>query len=182
MLALYLWNEFNCCGYDVDCEYNRNLNPESSIDEICETYDNLKKRIFDCKLVEGLERPDATDTTGITVFPDIIIHKRCSKNNLIAIEVKKITSSKIADSFDSMKLNEYVMGDKLKYNYSLFIKIITLTKSDLEKFEEGSSVKIGIKCVELRNETRIIDWHVPDELTKEINKESLEKLCGDSKS
>jgi hypothetical protein len=51
----------------------------------------------------------------------------------------------------------------------------------LEKLKQGSFVKIGIKCVELRNKTGKIDWLGPDEPTKEINKETLEKLCGKSK-
>ena len=77
-LAEHLQRQFD--GYNVDCEYNR-------------YGDDVKKitRIFDKAGVHT--NPD--DINGITVYPDIIVHRRRSKDkdNLLVIEVKKSNNS-----------------------------------------------------------------------------------------
>jgi hypothetical protein len=65
--------------WNVDCEYNR--------------------------LGEGrkvLPDPvdiDSADADGITVYPDIIVHKRRERDNLLVIEVKKSTNRRKGDEF-----------------------------------------------------------------------------------
>jgi hypothetical protein len=70
--ATYLEVEFN--GWDVECEYNR--------------MGEDPKRMY-----KGITRPYANDTSGRTVFPDIIVHHRDSEENLPVIEAKKSSAS-----------------------------------------------------------------------------------------
>jgi len=96
ILGLYLRKEFK--RWHVDCEYNRKL-----FDEVQQSWKTL-----------------ATDS--ITVFPNIIVHKRGTRNNLLIVEMKK-TTSRISSEFDYFKLKEF----KYQYNYpyALFLKVIT---------------------------------------------------------
>src|SRR5476649_2371946 len=70
-LAAHLHSAFH--GYDVDVEYNR-------IGE-----DQVKKM--------GLTQPDGHEK-DTSVYPDIIIHRRTTNDNLLVIEVKKGKSAK----------------------------------------------------------------------------------------
>lgn len=91
----------NFLGWDIDCEYNRSM-------------DTVKRLIY------------AVSPTGEVcernVVPDIIIHKRRTNNNLLAIEIKKSTNRE--DSFkDLSKLTAF--RDQLGYQNSLFIRFLT---------------------------------------------------------
>ena len=68
-LAEYLQDEFK--DWNVDCEYNRMVNGVSN---------EPKRMIFP---VEDIK---SNDTEAKTVFPDIIIHKRNRRKNLLVIE------------------------------------------------------------------------------------------------
>lgn len=81
-LAVYLEQEFD--GWDIDCEYNRNLDSPKRLN------------------LESMDSESA-DIDVRTVFPDIIIHQRGTNNNLLVIEMKKTTSS-VSDDFDFEKL------------------------------------------------------------------------------
>ena len=176
MLALYLWNEFKPLKYDVDCEYNRNINEQFLFDRNRRFTDFIKKISGD-KKYEDIGKLDLGDTDGPTVFPDILIHNRCTNDNLIAIEVKKTASKKRNDDFDRKKLEEYLTHHRLKYNYSLFIKIKTLDETKFKDYKDGKSVEIGIECFEFRSiEKGDIEWNVPNELTKKVNKEGCRKV------
>nr|WP_304170833.1 hypothetical protein [Methanobrevibacter smithii] len=96
-IACYLTNKFE--NWDVDCEYNRDLeNPKE-----CSYNSNETKYIR----------------------PDIIIHQRNIKNNLLVIEIKK--NAKYADKQqDIQKLK--CMIEKYNYKYALFINIQTETQ------------------------------------------------------
>lgn len=74
-LAEYLQLEFP--EWNVDCEYNRNEVDTKKLD-------SFKRNI------------SSDDTNAVSVYPDIIIHHRGTKNNLIVIEAKK-TSSTVED-------------------------------------------------------------------------------------
>lgn len=88
--------------WNVDCEYNRN-------------HDEIKKLVtYQGKTVK------ANDTDGVSVFPDIIVHKRISKKNLLVIEVKKTTNSE-PDKFDLDKLEAFKKD--LYYEHALFIRL-----------------------------------------------------------
>lgn len=97
-VAIYLQELFP--DMDVDCEYNRD--------------DHEPKELF----LPGGDA-DTYDTNAQTVYPDIIVHKRMSKNNLLVIEFKK-TSSAVGDEKDFTKLNEYKR--QLGYEYALFVE------------------------------------------------------------
>jgi hypothetical protein len=104
-LAEYLELEFP--DWDVDCEYNR-------------SHDQTKK------LRSLLNRPVSIDNTdGISVFPDIIVHKRMTDENLLVIEVKKSTSSESSE-FDKQKLSAF--KEELHYKHALFLRIKTGSK------------------------------------------------------
>ncbi len=97
-LALYLRNLYE--DWDVDCEYNRDKGEPKEL-EIPEL------------------KPDNKDTDAQTVFPDIIIHKRDSKENYLVIEAKK-TSSTASKDTDIIKLKAF--RKQLEYKYALFIE------------------------------------------------------------
>jgi len=95
-LAIYLESVF--CGYDVDCEYNRDeIDPKR--------LNGFKKKIY------------SDDTCGKTVYPDIIIHLRGKKCNFIVIEAKKTSNN---DNSDKEKLAIY--KKELFYKYAYFVK------------------------------------------------------------
>jgi hypothetical protein len=99
--ACYLQHEFP--EWDVDCEYNRHM-------------DETKR----LKLVSKDVKTD--DTLGQTVYPDIIVHKRRTDQNLLVIEVKKSTST-VKDDNDIQKLIAFKR--ELGYVNTLFLKIHT---------------------------------------------------------
>jgi len=98
-LAEYLQQEFP--DWNVDCEYNRNL------DEI--------KRLRLPRNGVGWD-----DLESKSVFPDIIVHKRGTTKNLLAIEVKKSNSS-VGDGSDKRKLQAFGRAP-FNYKFGLFIK------------------------------------------------------------
>jgi len=107
MLAFYLKSkEFK--EWDVDCEYNRDRHETKKLDSIY----NMLEEIGKYDLIRNTE--------GITVFPDIIVHKRGTDNNLLVIEIKKCTSSKVRDDFDIAKLKAF-RADK-DYRFAVFLK------------------------------------------------------------
>ncbi|WP_223814628.1 MULTISPECIES: GNAT family N-acetyltransferase [Thermoanaerobacterium] len=80
------------------------------------------KAPFKEKIKKFLEE-DNEDYLECSVYPDIIIHKRNSNNNLLAIEVKKQYSNEKDDKFDDQKLKKYTHGDGFGYKYGAFIKL-----------------------------------------------------------
>lgn len=129
-LACYLQAEFP--NLHVDCEYNKNIDEENGPKKI---------RVQEELLV-------------ISVYPDIIVHRRNeSENNLLIIEVKKNKgqSSRNTD-YDEKKLICYTdleNHNKLRYRYGLLIKFNT-SEQDLGEvtwrwFEDGKVVSDEIK-------------------------------------
>lgn len=89
--------------WNVDCEYNRN-------------HDDIKRiGIKRCKVYSD-------DTQAYTVFPDVIVHKRGTNENLLAIEMKK-TSSRETDCYDFAKLKAY--KNQLGYQFTAFVRVGT---------------------------------------------------------
>ena len=97
-LALYLQDLYQ--DWNVDCEYNRDKHDPKELE------------------LPDLE-PNNKDTDAQTVFPDIIIHKRCSDKNYLVIEAKK-TSSSVSKDTDIKKLKAF--RNQLGYKYALFIE------------------------------------------------------------
>jgi len=98
-LAVMLGSLFR--DWDVDCEYNRN------------------RRVIK-RLIYAIE-PNG-DAEERNVVPDIIIHRRMTSDNLIAVEIKKTTNNR--SSFkDLEKLRAF--KEQLGYRESLFIRFKT---------------------------------------------------------
>lgn len=100
-LAVYLKAQFP--DWSVDCEYNRNHH--------------------DVKRLE-LEPRDTgdDDVEAVTVFPDIIVHRRSTDENLLVVEIKKSTSRQSAD-YDIRKLTAF--KTQLQYGHAAFVRLKT---------------------------------------------------------
>ena len=88
-------------GWDVDCEYSRNM---GVIKELNYAVD-----------------PDAV-VIARNVVPDIIIHRRGTRNNLLAIEVKKVCNKENRYK-DHAKLAAF--KSQLGYTHTLFVDFLT---------------------------------------------------------
>lgn len=110
-LAQYL--ELHYKRYDVDCEYNLNIDNErgkKAIQFLEAKFDRLSMprqgRILPSGMIE------------VSVSPDIIIHKRGKNNqNKLIIEVKKQGCERDELEFDQTKL-EFYTGDSCEFKYS----------------------------------------------------------------
>jgi len=104
-LAEYIQDRFP--DWNVDCEYNR-----------------------DMKVPKYLEIPvvdtRSNDTDGTTVYPDIIIHKRRTEQNLLVIEIKKSNSGV---EKDIRKIQAFLESPDYKYDFGLMLIIYTDNKS-----------------------------------------------------
>ena len=110
-LAIYLEQYFT--GWNVDCEYNRNHDDPKRLD---------------------IQRRDirSDDTQATIVYPDIIIHRRGTDENLLVVEIKKTTSQE-KDEYDLGKLEAF--KDQLGYHFSVFIKIQTNGEAGVDKIK-----------------------------------------------
>jgi hypothetical protein len=111
--------------YNVDCEYNGNIEVQDNRKRI----NLLKEELQDLGLLKSKEESDVEkEYTSRAVFPDIIIHKRgTNKDNLCIIEVKK-SKSTVSYDYDMTKLRYYTssyFGNNLEYQLGAFIVFIT---------------------------------------------------------
>lgn len=113
-LAEYLQREF--IYWHVDCEYNR-----SGFDP--------KRLLIDSWHVQPC------DSEAKTVFPDIIVHKRLTKQNLIVIEVEKANGAE--DTKDVEKLETFTDGQQYGYQYGLFLRLAQNRGSELKLYQDG---------------------------------------------
>jgi len=100
-LAIYLSHHFT--NYQVDCEYNRDG--------------------FSVKRLALHERTGIQDDSvdAVTVFPDVIVHRRGhNDHNLLVVELKK-ASSYISDDYDLLKLNAFKRD--LGYQFACHLRI-----------------------------------------------------------
>ncbi len=116
-LAIYLQKEFQ--DFNVDCEYNRNHNDFKYAKRL---YDPELLRLADEARKEAGRRPLKKGTDCLFVFPDIIIHRRDTFDNLLVIETKKTTST-VKDAFDLRKLCVY--RKELVYRFAKFLRFGT---------------------------------------------------------
>ncbi len=100
-LAIYIEPYFS--GWNVDCEYNRNHDDPKRLD--------IQRRNI-----------KSDDTQATTVYPDIIVHRRGTDENLVVIEIKKTTSNE-HDDYDLGKLKAF--KKQLGYKFAIFIKLQT---------------------------------------------------------
>lgn len=139
-LAEYIQFEFS--QYNVDCEYNGNIDNEGGRKRIIVIKEQLKALGLLNKNEENLPY----NLLERAVFPDIIVHKRgTNKNNLCVLEVKK-TTSRIPFDYDKIKLSSYTTNyyeNDLKYDLGIFMLIETGNdnrKYDLLFFKDGENV------------------------------------------
>jgi hypothetical protein len=98
-LAIYLEKSFP--GYDVDCEYNRDVEDPKRL--------HITRR-----------KIDSADTDATTVYPDIIVHRRGKRgygDNLVVIEAKKCGRD---SKDDEEKLRAFLRC--LGYRYAFFVE------------------------------------------------------------
>ncbi len=100
--------------FDVDCEYNRYGPNPKTIDRI-----------------RAIIEPDTTtdDTNAVTVYPDIIVHKRGAAGpNIIIIEAKKDNNK--GNDIEKIK----VIKNEYGYEYGIFLNFDTKKKDILWTF------------------------------------------------
>jgi hypothetical protein len=109
-LALHLTPCFS--EYDVDCEYNRMIEKNGIFTE----------GDFWAKTLALSPPPgsSAGDDEAITVYPDIIIHKRKTGKNLAVIEIKMKWKNGKKD-FDLIKLKAY--HEELNYQFAIYLEL-----------------------------------------------------------
>jgi len=115
-LAEHLQREFP--DWHVDCEYNRRR-------------DDVKRLHPD--LVFGEIKAD--DLGAKTVFPDIIVHRRRTEQNLLVIEVKKDSGQE--DTQNIKKLRAFTTVPQYQYQYGLFLRLGTTETTSLKLYKQG---------------------------------------------
>ncbi len=130
-LAFYLQEQLQ--DFHVDCEYNRHHKDPKHI-----------KRLRDpiLRKLAG-RRPEIDDSDSVTVFPDIIIHRRGSDENLLVIETKK-TTSRVSSEFDTQKLKAF--QSELGFRFARFILFHT---------DSGKQPEAEIKPLDLNNSSMV---------------------------
>lgn len=109
--AMYLQQRFP--DWTVDCEYNRDgIEP---------------KRLGQLKLY-----PDSEDEEAKTVFPDVIVHRRGTRQNYLVLEFKKSTS-RVDRWTDLRKLQGY--KQQLGYEHALFVEVGTEGQATITALE-----------------------------------------------
>lgn len=158
-LACYLQAEFP--NLHVDCEYNKNIDEDNNPKKIrvqaeLEAEFNSYKEELGKNFLENRYQEMINDVlySVISVYPDIIVHRRNeSENNLLIIEVKKIKGQNSRNTnYDEKKLICYTDSknpNKLKYKYGVLIKFNTseqnLGEVTWRWFEDGKAVSDEIK-------------------------------------
>ncbi len=123
-LAVHLEREFE--GWDVDCEYNRNMEHPKML-----VY--LKGEGFapEAPPQEDMEGTQAEkiyrDIQAKTVYPDIIVHRRLTEENLVVIEMKK---GDLCTDNDKAKLRAFT---KPPFDYEVGLLLVVDRKKVKEK-------------------------------------------------
>ena len=116
-LALYLEEYFKQDGYVVDIEYSKVKHwPQGNEDA----------RALITKKLSG----SPSDGEANTIYPDIIVHKRDSRDNLIEIEVS-IAWRDTEKLYNLKKVNEYMKS--LRYEHGIYIEL-TERKEDAKAY------------------------------------------------
>ena len=122
-LAKYLESFFP--EYDVDVEYNRVGLDSKTISDKCKRSISEEADNKDCT-----EQSESEDHKQY-VYPDIIVHRRGTNDNIIAIELKVNSNDQTKIETDKCKLKLYKA--ELNYQHVVFININTnVTRSTVE--------------------------------------------------
>lgn len=129
-LAEYLQRHYS--GWNVDCEYNRKITETKCLDP---------------------ETIESNDIKGTTIYPDIIVHKRMSDENLLVIEVKKEKNKSNTDN-DKVKLKCLTKKDgSFGYDYGFYLVFATDGQKlkSIDFYENGE---------ESDNQSRVRDFFI----------------------
>ena len=126
-LAEYLAVEFP--SWRVDCEYNRHGH-------------EIKRLRVDA----DFWHTRADDTEAKTVFPDIVIHRRNTDQNLVVIEAKKGNGPD--DATDIKKLEAFTDEPEYRYKYGLLLRLAPDGCSKLDLYQDGSLKHSWTKAVQ----------------------------------
>lgn len=96
-LAVYLQREFE--DMDVDVEYNRDGH-------------EIKRLLTQTNV-------SSDDTDAVTVYPDIIVHRRGTNDNILVIEVKKRGGGNGLDEKKLIEFTKPLTEDGLGYRWGL---------------------------------------------------------------
>ena len=80
------------------------------------------------------------DEKECSVFPDIIIHQRHTKNNVLIIEIKKKISNKTKE-WDIEKLQFFTKSEDYHYLFGLFIEFDGSNISDCKWYADGEIIR-----------------------------------------
>jgi len=122
-LAEHLQRQFP--DWNVDCEYNRR--------------ENEVKRI---PRSDGNNEHTVNGENERGVFPDIIIHERGKRVNLVVIEAKKLNSDPKDKKEDIEKLKVFITNPNYEYCVGLFLEIGTTRESPkLTEYKQGGATE-----------------------------------------
>lgn len=181
-LAIYIEQSFKETDVDlgslnisIDCEYNRMAKKGSS--KKVDIYNGLNSDFYQKKIL--LYYPENAKTTtdkAVTVYPDIIVHERGEKNNILVIEAKK-SAEREDIAKDLAKLGAYLQDDHLKYNCGLFIDFLTQRYFGIKMmlwFNKNND-KV-LKCCEKKEVTDILNSIFKGNNPKIVHKELVDLL------
>lgn len=117
-MAMYLEPKFEERGYKVDVEYNRMREQYVEGEDVSSL---IGKRLNWENSGEG----------SSFVYPDIIVHKRDTCDNLIEIEVKMAWKNR-RRRFDYDKINQYM--EQLGYQFGIYIELADRREDCLIEF------------------------------------------------
>lgn len=141
-LAVYLESQFD--DFNIDCEYNGNVDADSG-----RKYINiLKDKAEQLKLLD--KNTDDQELVYRCVYPDIIVHKRGyngPENNLLIIEVKKSSNPNNGD-WDMEKLSRFTSSEydnRFNYQYGAFIRFTVRQHPNysIQWFQEGQKLLLS---------------------------------------
>ena len=112
-LAEYLQKSFGK-KFNVDCEYNLNK--------------------LETKTLDGIKECSKQRRTN-RIYPDIIVHKRNTNENILVIELK---TRMIENNCDIIKLKQFTSKENIyKYQFGVFIQFNKLNKPLIKWFQNG---------------------------------------------
>lgn len=132
-LADHLSGEFP--SWHVDCEYNRRGS-------------DVKRLGFD------FDKLDPCDLEAKTVFPDIIVHRRRTDQNLVVMEVKKATGFEATKDIE--KLKAFTGSPEYGYRHGVFLKLDLKSNFILELYKDGAHEENW--TVDLQRELRSLGY------------------------
>ncbi|MDI7246976.1 MAG: hypothetical protein QME92_05845 [Bacillota bacterium] len=121
-------------GFDVDCQYNRNVELGPYAEKVIHTpRDKRKEELRDIPRSEQNEEK----LLEVSTYPDIVVHRRLKNDkNMLVIEVKKRSNERDC-WFDRLKLGAFTGTagrDFCNYRYGLLV-ILRTRSNDVEEPE-----------------------------------------------